>query len=73
MKRYHLFAGDDCYEMGLRDYKSSYLSLQEAMEAGSNAAGMEWAEIMETQEDGSLKLVAHAEWYCSNTIEWLKH
>ena len=62
MKRFHLFMGHDYSGSdALGTYEDSFETLDEAVSAGEECIGKrssyDWCEIVETQEDGSLKVV----------------
>lgn len=57
-KKYHVFSGASYYPCGgSYDYNQSFISQDDALEfvKSLKLAYDDWFEIMETQEDGSLK------------------
>tara|TARA_R110000868_G_scaffold95881_1_gene263551 strand:- start:22 stop:225 length:204 start_codon:yes stop_codon:yes gene_type:complete len=62
MKKFHLFLGDGYYPAKFYDYKGSFASIGDAIAACGDewdeiGRGFKWFQVLETQEDGSLKLV----------------
>ncbi len=62
MKTFHVFIGRRYYPAGFADYSGSFESLELAKESiHLESATNDWAEILETQLDGSLYQVAAAD------------
>ena len=62
MKKYHLFLGNGYYPKKFQDYQGSFESIGAAIAACGDewseiGLGFKWFQVLETQKDGSLKLV----------------
>lgn len=58
-KKYHLFAGENRWPSGAEDYVKSFEKENEAIAYGRCLLNEteDWYEILETQQDGSLKIL----------------
>lgn len=58
-KKYHLFAGDNYYPTGVEDYVKSFETEDQAHAYGEFLLNEteDWYKIMETKQDGSLKII----------------
>ena len=63
--KYHLFFGSEYYPKGgMADYKGSYYTLEDAQQVvnrTSEYSSCDWANVAQTQPDGTIRTVARFE------------